>query len=441
MKPDDHPESTTSVPITPARRTIWTRSGGGSLSISLFIHLVLLAIGVIWVLKVIPAEKVKVVDFLGKSGGGGSPASESQARKQRAQMLPPNLTQVSAVGAMSNIVMPEPDEMTQMSSIGSLAPGGLASGLGGTGSRGGKGPGNGPGIGSGTFIGLADGTGNKNPFGALSLDPRALVGTFYDLKQTRNGKPTGLEVREVQETINEFVNRGWKDSVMKKFYQAPRTLYQSKLYIPVMSADAAPAAFECEKEVQPSRWVVVYRGVVSPPRSGKYRFVGSGDDILVVRFNGKNVFDHGYYSGTTMLAISGKIPAMKHQPESPEIKRLLRRDYPMEQPLETYTYPSTPALNSAIGGLAVGPVFKAEAGKDYPIDILLSELPGGKFYASLLIEEIGVDYEKSNTGSPILPLFRLDDGLPAETEADNAPPYDPDGPVWKVVPGDTRPDI
>lgn len=441
MHPDTSTESMAYVPPTPAKRSFWARLGGGSLSISLFIHLVLLAIGVIWVFKIIPPEEEKVVDFMGKSGGGGPPSSETQARKQRAQMVQPNLARVSAANVMSDIVLPEPDEASRMTSVGSISSGGLAGGLGGTGSGGGKGSGDGPGFGSGAFAGNSTGTGNKNPFGSLSLDPHALTGTFYDFKQTRNRKSTDLSVAQVQQEIIDFTTHGWKDSALKKFYQAPRTLYQARLYIPQMDANAAPAAFECEKEVEPGRWAVVYRGVVTPPQSGKFRFVGAGDDILVVRFNRKNVFDHGFYSGTVPLSISSKIGAMKGETEDSQLKRLLRRDYPMEQPFKGYNYPSTRNLNGAIGGLGVGPVFEAEAGKEYPIEILLSELPGGKFCANLLIEEVGSNYLKAEGGSPVLPLFRLDNNLPPETKADNAPPYDPNGPVWKVIGGKGSPDI
>jgi hypothetical protein len=55
------------------------------------------------------------------------------------------------------------------------------------------------------------------------------------------------------------------------------------------------------------------------------------------------------------------------------------------------------------------------------------------FSASLLIEEIGVNYEKSSTGSPILPLFRFDRSAPATATSGSSPPYDPNGTVWKVV--------
>jgi hypothetical protein len=181
---------------------------------------------------------------------------------------------------------------------------------------------------------------------------------------------------------------------------------------------------------------VVYRGMVTPPRSGKYRFVGAGDDVLVVRFNGKHVFDHGFTSGTTGVYLAGNgIKVLKEEAEDDNMLAKLKKDYPMKLPVQFHEYESTRNWNGAIGGLAVGKEFEAEAGKTYPIEILISEIPGGLFCASLLIEEIGQKYTASPSGAPIFPLFRLDSELPAATTVDNAPPYDPQGPVWKRVQG------
>lgn len=414
----------------PQPRSIWKKLGGGSLSVSLFLHVVLLLIGLIWVFQIIPIPD-KVVDFAPKSGGGSTPSSNAQERKHQVQMVKPSLSRVSAMGAVGNFVLPEPEELNQMASLGGISSGSLSAGIGGSG--GGKGSGNGPGFGSGMAPGMSDGNGLKNPFGAITRDVTALAGTFYDFKQTRAGKPTDLDVNGVAAAINDFVNQGWRESAFSKYFKAPNTLYQSKLYIPAMSADGAPAAFNCADQVKTGRWAVVYRGVITPPHSGKYRFVGHADDILVVRFNGKNVFDHGYFSGTTPVMIYANMDVMKGTREDLTIKKQLRRNYPMEQPLKAYTYDSTGTINAALGGLGVGPEFEALEGKSYPIDILLSELPGGTFSASLLIEEIGATYEKSSTGAPILPLFRFDRSAPAEPTPGSSPPYDPNGPVWKVV--------
>jgi hypothetical protein len=342
-------------------------------------------------------------------------------------------------GAPSQIVLPEQDESTQMASLGQIGSGSLSGGLGGGGSGGGRGEGHGKGFGNGTGPGKGLGNGKVNPFGMLDPNENALEGSFYDLKQTNRRKDSGMTNEKIRDVIHEFVNRGWKESILDDYYKASTKLYQTKVYIPLMPADSAPAAFSCEKEVQPSRWIVVYRGVVSPPRSGKYRFIGAGDDVLVVRFNGKHVFDHGFTSGTagTYLAGAG-IQFLKGQTGNDEWAKKFRREYPMKIPVTYYEYDTTRNWNGAIGGLAVGAEFEADAGKKYPIEILISEIPGGLFCASLLIEEMGEKYAEAAGGSPVLPLFRLDGEVPPPTAADNAPPYDPNGPVWKRVPGRTR---
>ena len=107
----------------------------------------------------------------------------------------------------------------------------------------------------------------------------------------------------------------------------------------------------------------------------------------------------------------------------------------MKLPVQFHQYDTTRNWNGAIGGLAVGKEFEVEAGRKYPIEILISEIPGGLFCASLLIEEIGEKYQTSSNGSPVFPLFRLDPSVPEPTKADNAPPYDPNGPIWKRVQG------
>jgi hypothetical protein len=265
-----------------------------------------------------------------------------------------------------------------------------------------------------------------------------MIGTFYDLKQDRNRRPTkigeltnfGEIINATRDILHDFVRRGWSErDLAAKYYQAPQKLYQTKIFMPSMKADEAPKAFNCEKEVQGSRWVVIYRGVVRSPKSGKFRFVGAGDDILVVRFNGKTVFDFGYESATANLPINTN-KAIVVDAKDREWNRA-RKDWTMPEPVEMRRQGS-PRVISDLGGLGVGLEFEANAGVDYPIEILVSEIPGGLFAAYLLIEEIGVAYQKDKDGAPILPVFRLDANPPAQGEA---PPYDPNGPVWQIVQG------
>lgn len=418
----------------PAKQSFWRKIGGGALTFAIIFHVILLAIGAVWIFQII-REPEKSVDFMppGSAGGGGE-RNASLKVKQRAQITPStHVRRVFAEGATSNYALPDPgDTFGEMSSLSSLAGGGgLGSGFGGAGQ--GNGFGKGDGTGNGLGVG---GTGKYNPFGMADPTGNALEGTFYDLKQTKKRETTDITNEGVKDVIREFVEKGWREKSLEKYYKAGRTLYQNKIHIPLMKAESAPAAFECEKEVQPSRWVVIYRGMVTPPRSGHFRFVGAGDDVLVVRFNGRHVFDHGFTSGTTGIHISQNVPFFKGEAENADLKKLTRRGYPMKIPVSYYQYPTTKNWNSQIGGLAIGSEFEAVAGRSYPIEILISEIPGGLFCASLLIEEVGAKYEKSPSGAPVLPLFRLDSGLPqVDPKADNAPPFDAGGPIWKRVSG------
>lgn len=436
--PDFETDSPT-VP-TPPKRSFWQKLGGGSLSISLVLHGILLAIGVVWVFQIIPAEPGKVVDFMPKSGGGGSPAAESKQQLRRVQMVQPALARVSAMDSVSNLVLPEPEATSQMSALGAIG-GALSKGMGGPGSGGGRGDGTGMGIGAGFASGLSDGKGTKNPFGMASLDRNALVGTFYDLKQTSDRKPTEMTDDEMRIELRDIVRRGFKEKVFDKYYKAPRTLYQNKLHIPIMPADGAPAAFECEKEVQPKRWIVAYRGAVQAPKSGRFRFVGASDDLLVVRFNNRPVFDYGYTIAGTGTHGFGRSNEMEGTKENVELAKEIRKLTPMQVPISFYKYTQTPKYNKDIGGMAIGPEFEVKEGETYPIEIMIGEIPGGFFSVSLLIEEIGANYEKDPGGSPILPLFRLDNSQPSPDLKGEAPPFDPNGPVWKSVPASAPKDI
>jgi hypothetical protein len=305
---------------------------------------------------------------------------------------------------------------------------------------GGWGGGRGGGIGGGS--GRGSGSGAFGAFGFTEPNPNALEGKFYDLKQTRDGVPTQITNAGVESAIVSFVSNGWKEESLRQYYQAPKILYQARFLMPIMDANEAPRAFKCGPEVAPQRWVVVYRGVVTPPKSGRYRFVGAGDDVMVVRFHGRHVFDYGYCSGTTGMGIYDNYWFFKGGTRNPKFKYHDNSRYPVPLPLTLYPYASTRIWNREIGGIAAGAEFEAESGKPYSIEILISEIPGGLFCASLLIEEVGATYQKTPEGWPVLPLFRLDHSSPPQsTGDDNVPPFAPDGPVWKRLPGHGRLDI
>ncbi|BCU75849.1 hypothetical protein [Luteolibacter sp. LG18] len=159
--------SPASPPPPGARNSFWRKLGGGSLTISITVHALLLVIGLVWIFQVIP-EKEKQVDFLPKGGGGGSPGvKEVSQKKQRPTMTMPNAPRMAAKGVASQFTLPEPDAASALSSVGALTSGGLSGGLGGSGSGGGRGTGNGTGFGNGNGPGLGgNGTGPR-PFSGM----------------------------------------------------------------------------------------------------------------------------------------------------------------------------------------------------------------------------------------------------------------------------------
>ena len=114
-----------------------------------------------------------------------------------------------------------------------------------------------------------------------------------------------------------------------------------------MPADEGPRAFHVSGEVKPKLWLALYRGRVSPPETGTYHFVGAGDDLLVVRFNGQIVLD-GSWNPHGVSSVVAK-----------------------------YDYGFSKIPNKFVKG----PSFSATAGNFYDMEILIGEQPGGEFFA------------------------------------------------------------
>jgi hypothetical protein len=159
-----NPHTDSQAHPSPPSRSFWQKLGGSSLSISLFLHLLLVIGGVAWVIQVIPSVE-KNVDFTTRSGGA-PPMSELRENKQRAQLTRPNLTRVTAIGASSDCTLPDPGESVRMTSLGDIGGGSL--------SNGGNGPGNGGDFGKGAWKGgsMVPGTGSGPLFRLIPEDMR-----------------------------------------------------------------------------------------------------------------------------------------------------------------------------------------------------------------------------------------------------------------------------
>ncbi len=251
--------------------------------------------------------------------------------------------------------------------------------------------------------GMGTGLGKGRFFGAKQMSKTgSLTGRFYDLKQTRSRKPSGVSPEEYHRIFRKFVHDDWNPSILNEYFHSSKALYATQIMIPNMPADERPKAFELEKEVQPSRWLVHYTARVSPSDSGTYHFVGAGDDVMVVRFNGKVVLDRCWYQQD-----------QEWQPE------------------KNYQY----GWSGIPNGFARGDAIEVKAGEWYDLEILIGEQPGGLVFACLLMEKDGEEYPHDPKGNPILPIFRVADvPMPELQPGQTLPPYMPVGPVWKAAP-------
>ena len=306
--------------------------------------------------------------------------------------------------------------------------------------------------------GLGDGLGSGGSgLGSGQKGGSALEGTFYDLKQTKSGSPSDHASKQnggavlkpvtakVHETLSHYI-KNWNASVLSKFYSPKTKLYASNFMMPSCSAGYAPLAYKCQDRVAPSAWVAVYRGRVRAPKSGTFRFVGTGDDFIGVRFNNKTVLEAGWAIPSAYnkdrpgeCGTMGAMTSAAGKKYREAIAAGKDRDHAQ---YEFMNLPGIDKWNRELGGLTAGTPFKVEEGKDYPIEIVVSEIPGGAFGFCLLIQDVSTPELKAKKQ---LDLFRTNFSEPNQAEiskmigshsmgAIEFPKYNPDSPIWIAVP-------
>ena len=297
-----------------------------------------------------------------------------------------------------------------------------------------------------------------------------LQGVFYDLKQTRDRRPTDAmgdpkiendRTRDkVLPIIKEFVSGAWRREydqqgrvhypTLDQYYCSPTRLWNSCFYTEQIKATEAPAAYQCGKEVNTGGWVCIYSGNVVAPFSGKFRFVGYCDDILLIRFNKEIVFDYGWYSATlatSLWDINGRwvpdnSPARGHMegqddyhkilsghPESDRHRQMIKGSVFYSKYMLDVYFPRFDRNH----GVAKGPVLNVKEGEIYPIEIMISEVPGGEFTLVLFIEQLDEKGEPLEPNPDKLTLFRTTLDMPNHPTQRDFPDFKPFGPIWRVV--------
>ncbi|MCH2036745.1 MAG: hypothetical protein MK120_07320, partial [Puniceicoccaceae bacterium] len=228
----------------------------------------------------------------------------------------------------------------------------------------------GSGIGNGE-IGFATLFGNTAPLAG------AMEGTFIDLKQDKYREDT---VNASWLELGKDYLSNFKLREFRKCFNAEQKLHATHFYIPIMPASEAPKAYGVESIVQPNNWVAVYKGQFRSMTGGKYRFVGTADDILIVGVDSNIVLSAGFTESNP----SGWRPSKNPRFDGPPVSEYLPK-------------------------LTDGDWFDLPAGKPVDLNIIIGEIPGGEFACYLFIEKKGIQYEQTDEGRPILPIFKLKD--------------------------------
>jgi len=239
-----------------------------------------------------------------------------------------------------------------------------------------------------------------NVFGTRERVVPALVGIFYDLKQTQQRVPIPDLANKYGKIIDNFLVNGLTERDLSGFFRAGLPLYTTQIYMPIMDAGRAPKAFGVEKIVKPSYWIVHYKGQIAAPEAATYRFIGAGDDVLIV-------------------AIDGKVVLNANLPKPPTPLKRLNWIAPADQgptPVNFNNHPGT-----------YGDWIALRPDQPVDIDIIVGERPGGGFQAQLLYAKQGVTYPLNAEGKSVLPLFQL------AARPDDSPNYLTNLPPWRCL--------
>ena len=300
-------------------------------------------------------------------------------------------------------------------------------------------------------------TGGDKPQSKTIRDEDRLPGVFYNLCYTAKGEKSNFAT--VQNTslqyaipdpkliqfLKRFVLGTWFHASDEKslpvytdlnqYYRSPIPIYKSFFYLEKVQSSSFVSSMK-DKKINTSGWIGIHSGYVVAPFSGIFRFVGSADDALLVRFNQQIVLDYGYYSlsqGKTISSQSSAHPENTSKDKMSIFRKNEGSDVSKNDRVELYHYKNI--------DLAKGQPIRVIKGKVYPIEVLYSDLAGGMFSLALFVERLDSDAKPSNEKlEKRLLLFRTTQELPAQARSfPDFPRFNPDSPIWRVVDGQGRP--
>ena len=379
----DHQAHVAPAEPHPIKQTLWQRWmawSGSFLILSIIVHFLLIGGGAVLVVQVVQGRKEKLKFTAPPPSPAGMVEHKVKASKKTAAAAPAVSKRIVSTAANASISLPA---MEMNASSGPDVMASVMSGLGGSGLGAGAGAGGGAGLASMP-------PGGMTAFGFKGPKVNGLLtGYFYDLKLKADGKtPTedmgfteaeskgagghdnnkSPENQRYPEVVKQFVKSGWDPKVLQPYFKAPDPVSAYQIAFKVPSIEG-PKAFNVEKTCKGMRWLVHYKGSFTASKDGQFRFVGCGDDVLVVRLKGKNYLD-----------------ATNDARYAPDAKIKDAHISPM------FTWNA-------------GPWFTLNAGEKTEIEILIGEGPGGTSAFFL-----GVEDKSAPNPQDDFPIFQLQDG-------------------------------
>ncbi|MGN0860783.1 MAG: hypothetical protein ACI4P3_02680 [Candidatus Spyradosoma sp.] len=378
----------------------WKSFGGDGFIVSVIFHAVLIVFALFYVVATIEPKEPEPAEFVSGAGGGGGGENPN---RQNSRMRPKSRdmkvqNKITSKSAKATLALPEMPKMNaSMGSMGGMKAGGASSGLG-SGTGGGIGSGNGPGIGNGRAF--------LSAFGSAFSKTPALTGTLYDVKRSRDGKTVyastdgaGKNKRkeELHRALGMLVAGKFRTTELdRRYFKAGTKLRSNQIYINQRPANAATEAFANPPVSEGGKapfdapgWLAVYEGDVTAPETGEFRFVGMGDDVLLVGVNGEP-------------ALYAFWPGEGHGPAVPYHKGW--------EPEDVCGKNGKDGRNVAKVGsehLYKGQWIRMTKGRKYHVVIAFGEGAGGSAGARLGVHQKGV-FEKNE----VVPVFKLGAILP-----------------------------
>ncbi len=365
----------------PGRLRGWLQAGGGFLLFSIVVHGVLLIGAAMWVVQTVQAKRKLNFSAAPPSSSEGSRQLEYRvqaARRTAAMTPPPASTRIVSSAADVKVALPE----VALPSTANLAIPSRISGMAGNPSAfkpvaSASAPPAAPAAVAPMPAAIPAGV---TAFG-FKLPPNAPVtgfrGTLYYMRRKPDGTPNpeNTDRADYLARIERlFGDKGkFNETEAKSYLPFGQQLVTPVILFPPISGEMAPKAFGVNQVPGNQSWFAVYKAKVFAESPKKYRFVGGGNEVLLVKVDGKLVLD-GCWSDLPWT--KGTNPT-GHRPSG-----------------------NLSALWS--DGRKVGDYvqFKPNGSE---VEVIIGEGWGGAFGADLCIEEEGKTYEGEQR-----PIFKLD---------------------------------